>query len=139
MQIVASVQNGTFSIEKKKEIAEILKQYEGKNVIVEIDEIEKKRSLAQNRYFHAVVRQVMDELEQWGTIEECKCWIKLMCGAITPMEVNHAIFPIYEETSKMTKKRFSEFMGDVKRFLYMDHNIVMIDPEFCNISNDYFL
>lgn len=139
MKIIAKVINGTFDKDKKLEIAETLKKYEGEYITVDIAGLEEKRSLAQNRYFHAVVRQVMDELEQWGTIEECKCWIKLMCGAITPMEVNHAIFPIYEETSKMTKKRFSEFMGDVKRFLYMDHNIVMIDPEFCNISNDYFL
>lgn len=141
MKFLLNIIEGKTGKDIWSKIIDYIKTLKDEKYILSITKYEDQRTLQQNKYFHGVVcRQIIDEIEQWSTVEKAKCYIKESVNAViaTGVTIDGKEIHVYEQTSKMTKKRFSEFMKDVERWMLGEHQIIMQRPEDSGYSSDFF-
>ena len=143
MKVKSLVKGGRLRDEARRMIIQEMKEREGEIVEVEISGDEEKRSLSQNKYFHACLKQLKDEVKQWNTINEVKHYLKIKLnlfdvGEIKLEDGTMAHYPMYYETSKMNKKQFKALIDDMEEFFLDKHSIIMIRPEDLRYSPNYF-
>ena len=141
MKFALNINEGKINKECWSKIVSHLKELADGRYMVSITKYEQERSSQQNRYFHGVVcKQVIEELEQFSTIDHAKHYIKASVGAMefTGISIDGKDIYDFEQTSKMSKKRFTEFMKDIERWLYGEFNIIMKKPADSGYDEKFF-
>ena len=128
-------------IENREMFREYCSTIIGKEKYLVLQDKQEIRSLQQNKYFHGVVcKHVMNESSQFSSIDHVKDYLKVSVGAYRELDVVVNGEPVYEleRTSKMSKKRFNEFMEKIKIFCWDTMEISIPEPDDVSFDENYY-
>lgn len=115
-------------------LKELIQAHEGREVLVEINKLPLKRSLAQNKYFHGVVvpyYQKMFSIEHYVTDEQTKIELKQM---FLPIEIfdfsTKKIIKSHRDTSDLNTKEFTQFIESCRAFYEYEMGEEIPAPSF---------
>jgi len=81
-----------------------------------------QRTIDQNKYFHGVVLKVSAECMGFDLVET-KAYLKAVLGYFKIYEIDGQRFTELESTSKMSTKRLSEFIEEIKKFIFNNYQV----------------
>ena len=116
--IKTRIQRGAVIMTDK--LRELIQSHEGQEVLIEINKLPLKRSLAQNKYFHGMIipyYQKMFSIERYVTDEQTKIELKQM---FLPIEIfdftTKKIIKSHRDTSDLNTKEFAQFIESCRAF-----------------------
>lgn len=117
IEIISSVENGTLK-RNRTQIAEVIKSFEGKEIILTIEKKKKKRTNNQNAYLHALFTIFRNELNALGnkfTMEEVKelCKFKFAKIDVVNEVTGEVVGQRIQGTSEMSTTELNVFIDEV--------------------------
>lgn len=141
ISIFSSVTDGKLNKVASKEIADTLKQFEGKRVEVIIKRLRSKRSLKQNAYMWGcvipIIRQGLKDLGYLMSPDEVHEFLKDKFLDYETMATSDGleIGRKYKSTTEITKTEFCEYINQIQIWSAEILGIVIPDP---NTSEQLF-
>lgn len=112
--------NGVLSIHNRVALKEWAMQYPGKNVLIKFEKRGSKRSLPQNKYYHAVVVQmVMMGLRDIGyclSHDETHFFLKQKFNPVQLPGNGGLLIEVPGTTTQLNKTEFSEYIERIAQF-----------------------
>lgn len=137
------VEAGKLKINQREYMAEQIKKFEGKEVVVEIKEMKAQRSLNQNAYYWGVViKMLMDEFGMNTKAERDSLHQILVQKFIEEDQVEVSILGKDYKTAKqrtssdLNTKEFEQYLADVRQWANAEFGIFIPEP---NENYDYLL
>ena len=134
----AKILNGKMEIQDKARLQEYYRKFEGQDVAITVAKWSSMRSLQQNKYLHGVVFKSLSDYTGY-TIQESKDIIKHHIGFVREYKINGEKHITLKETSKLTKKEFTDFVKKAKEYLYLYHNITIPSIDEIDIDSLYYI
>lgn len=134
ISIFSTVTDGRLNKVASKEIADTLKQFEGKRVEVIIKRLRSTRSSQQNRFYWGVVvsvmRQAFKDIGYILNTEETHTILKDKFMPYTDISTPDGEFisKKYKSTTELTKTEFGEYIEAIQRFAAESLNVTIPDP-----------
>jgi len=132
LSFTTKVINGQFS-SNRQPIAEAIKSFEGKEIVLTIERKRKKRSNEQNAYLWGVVYPILkDGFYQIGYKLTTEQVHELMKQTFVKEDlINEStgeVKTITGHTSNLTTSQFMEYLADIKQFAAEELNVYIPDP-----------
>lgn len=115
-------------------LRELIQANEGQEVLIQINKLPLKRSLAQNKYFHGVVIPYLNRMfsiEQYETEEQTKIKLK---EKFLPIEIfdftTKKITKSHRDTSDLNTKEFTQFIESCRDFYQYEMGEEIPAPSF---------
>jgi len=121
VEIISTVKNGRLSPKSTNEILSILAKCEGKQVVVSIEKLSRKRSSQQNRYLHLLFTQLTMALNDLGnefTMLEVKDMMKAKFALtdVVNTSTGEVLGQRIKGTSEMKRMELADFIDSVIRW-----------------------
>lgn len=132
IEIISSVENGILN-RNRNQIAEVIKSFEGKEIIITIEKKKKKRTSNQNAYLHALFTIFKNELNALGnkySAAEVKelCKFKFAKKDVVNEHTGEVIGQRIQGTSEMSTTELNEFIEEVIQWAAEMFNIQLPYP-----------
>lgn len=120
LEFVCPVVGGRLPDKDARRIGEAIRKLDGKRIVVSIEEVKKRRSGQQNRYYWgAVVKLITDAFRDAGNMvnaEEVHDFLKAEVGKLTQVLVSNdgEVFRGPGSTAKLTTTEFSNYIEAVR-------------------------
>lgn len=114
------VVDGVISLQRRKAIADAIKQFDGENIQIVIKKVGKRRSDLQNKYYWSVVIPAVKAMfEDSGTTmspEDVHCFLKEHVGGMVKIILtpDNKRISIVETSTKLTTKDWELFMEKIR-------------------------
>jgi len=121
VEIISTVKNGKLSQKSTNEILAILAKCEGKQVVISIEKLSRKRSSQQNRFLHLMFTQLTEALNDLGndfTMLEVKDMMKAKFALtdVVNTSTGEVLGQRIKGTSEMKRMELAEFIDSVIRW-----------------------
>jgi hypothetical protein len=141
VEIISTVKNGKLSPKSTNEILAILAKCEGKQVVISIEKLSRKRSSQQNRYLHLLFTQLTEVLNDLGnefTMQEVKDMMKAKFALtdVVNTSTGEVLGQRIKGTSEMKRMELADFIDSVIRWaaelgvkLYYPNEVILMELE----------
>ncbi len=133
IQINSSVKDGVL-VTNRKHIADVIKIFEGANIIISIEKRKKKRSNNQNAFYHAVVIPIMMDAfkDAWGeyysSVEVHEALKAKYCFKEQVNENTGEILQIPSSTTNLSTIEWEEYINKIRAFAFEWFNVTIPMP-----------
>ena len=133
IQINSSVKDGVLAT-NRKHLADVIKSFEGANIVITIEKRRKKRSNNQNSFYHAVIIPLMQDAfkDAWGehysAIEVHEALKAKYCYKEQINESTGEILQMPSSTTNLSTIEWEEYIDKIRAFALEWFNTVLPYP-----------